>query len=159
NRITVRTDNILRVKIKALPSGQNQIPGTPAGYTNFNVGYSCVTFDVTVGTETRQTQILHTEGTDPSISCPNAPNYEILEFSERLGSGRPAIDVILSNARDDAFCKVYTACRNNSIPSQVCYWSFPPTYAHTFCPLRTTYKYHVVKGSLEVQVNGSRTLR
>ncbi len=139
----VITDNILILKITAQAASHIDVPGTFPGFSNFNGSYSCASFKITVGGDTRTTQILHAQGTDQSASCSGAPSSQILDFSESLGRGRTSVQIEVSDARYDYWCKMYGMY----------------AYSNIFCPLRTVYLTHTILADMEVQVNGTRPVR
>jgi len=142
----IRTDSILRVKVRAQPAGNLSL--STGSYSNYNGSYGCVAYQITVGGRTVTTQPLKIPGSfSPVSSCQNAPSEQVIDFSDRITSN---VQITVSNPRYDYYCNLYmSGAMGYAYP----YGSLYQTYCSA--GLYTVYRNHTVNGDLEVFVNGS----
>lgn len=137
-KISVDTDDLLRVKVTAGPAGK--VTGDKYG---FYAVYDCVQYTVTVAGQSVTTQTL---SVNPSNVCPGAPSSQTIDFSSRLTSGHGSIEIKVTATGYDFYCKD-------------CWAKTPAAYAYGscsyYCPLRGLYSTHTATGQLSIQVNGT----
>ena len=143
----IYTDSILRVTVRAMPGGALSLPG--GGYSNYSATYQCVSYEITVGGRTVRTSPLAvTPGT--SHHCPNAPNSQTIDFSDRLGQNPGAMSVRVANPMYDTYCSYFEA--GMLYPY---YWTQENYNRYCSPGLYTVYRNHTVSGSLDITINGS----
>ncbi len=155
---SVETDNLLKVKVTALPG--SPITSSTGG-SNFTANYGCVKYTVKVNNTVRQTQFLRV-GTMPNAMCPNAPESEVLDFSSILAAGHHTLSVSVTEARYDFYCQMFQPqiinCGTNPYTYYNSYCNFQPStwWMNNYCTNGYgTWKTHNVNGRLQVQVNGT----
>jgi hypothetical protein len=142
------TSHLIRVKVTP-NSAQNLLNTT---YQNWVFPYGCLQLKVTVNGIVRQTQVLKVANVyqEPNSPCANAPESEILEFSNSASGALP-VDVTVSNA-------VYDNCRGLD----------PMDYGGTCNPyfnglywvtpsagMKAVFANHVVAATIAVQTDGT----
>jgi len=156
---SVETDNLLRVKVTALPG--SQITATNGSGSNFTANYGCVKYTVKVNGTVRQTQVLRVGGVLNSL-CPTAPESEILDFSSILAAGHHSLTVQVTEARYDFYCQMFQPqilnCGTSPFTYQNSYCSYQPStwWQSNYCTNGYgVWQTHNVNGRLQIQVNGT----
>jgi hypothetical protein len=133
----ITTDNLLKVRLTALPAGTNI-----GSATNFTANYGCVGFTVTALGMAVDSQPLSSGGSMTGM-CNNGSS-QVIDFSGRLSPGHGTITLTVSKARYDWYCMLY-----------MYYPWLMGGNATMYCPLHPVYQYHTVEGELQVQTNGT----
>jgi hypothetical protein len=141
----INTDNILKIRINPGAAGNLSLPsGSAVPYSNFSATYGCVSYQITVNGRSVRTVTLSVNGTGTSWMCPQAPDSQVIDFSDR-GPFFGPVKVQVTQARYDYYCQLLVMGYIN------------PYYSGTYCSAQgyPVYKNHTVTGSIDVQVNGS----
>ncbi|MFN7685081.1 MAG: hypothetical protein ACK5QT_06680 [Oligoflexia bacterium] len=141
-----QTDNQLKVKVTAQA-------GDPIGNgSNFTANYTCVKYVIKVMNTERETGWLRvgTGGFPVNGPCnPNTPTSEVIDFSDLLQSGSNSVNVQVTGVRYDFYC---TMLNSYMMP----YAPWDPWAVQNYCLNgHPVYYTHVVKGRLQIQVNGT----
>ncbi len=162
----LKTDTKLLVKVNADSATRNQSPV----YTNFAAEYHCAVFKVTLqmdagnGTYTDLgsviTNSLNVAGT---AGCSGGVASQVIDFSAFMTPGHGNVKIKVESMKTDFYCILFNKCvafkNQYGFWSSDCAWASPSNMEMYACPTKTIYQYHVVNGSLEVQVNGTNFVR
>ena len=142
------TSHLIRVKVTPL-AAPNLLNST---YQNWVFPYGCLQLNVRVNGVVRQTQVLKVANVyqEPGSPCANAPESQILDFSN-TASGSAPVDVTISNAN-------YDNCRGLDPMdySGICnpYWN--GYYYQTPSPgMKAVFANHAVGANIAVQTDGT----
>lgn len=143
--VAIDTDSIFKVRVTAGGAQRITVPGY-----NYSATYSCISYEVTVLGETRQTKLLSADGSDCSRYAQGAPapsagtpeNSNTLDFSKRLTPGHNSVTVKVASARYDFYCQLWLNGMVYGTQSM-------------YCPARVVHKNHTVSGTLEIQTNAT----
>jgi hypothetical protein len=141
----ITTDNLLKVRVSALPGGNNVIPGQSTGY---QANYYCAAFTVQTLGMAVDTNALSAYGNSVPGICDKGQS-QVIDFSSRLSPGHGDIVLTVTRPRYDWYCMLWFDPYYRSLMGG--------TYA-MFCPLRNVYQYHTIQGSIEVLTNGASSL-
>jgi hypothetical protein len=130
-----QTDDLLKIKVNALPAGVNQ----GVGNTNFTANYFCLGLTVTALGTSLDTNPLAVNG--GSQGCQGASS-QVFDLSRRLTVGHGAVSITISRPKYDWYCMLF-----NYYP-----WMMGGTAA-MYCPLHPVYQYHTINGSIQVITN------
>jgi hypothetical protein len=133
------TDNLLKVRLTALPAGVNT-----GGGTNFSAMYNCAGFTVSIPGQSQDSQPLAVNG--GVIGMCQSGSQQVFDFSSRLSPGHGPVSITVSNPKYDWYCMLFTYYP----------WLMGGT-ATMYCPLHPVYQYHTVQGMIEVLTNNSGT--
>jgi len=138
---TVDTDNVLKVRIK--PDTAGLVSGS-----GFTAVYSCIKYTVTVIGKSVPTEVLQVGG--GGLNCPTAKTEQIINFSDRLGTGHNSVTITVSAVKTDFKY-------NNCLQSPWLYSAYPYGYysCDLYKPLTNLYTTHVATGVIDIQVNGT----
>ncbi len=141
----ITTDNLLKVRVSALPGGQNVVPGQTTGY---QANYYCAGYTVKALGQAVDTNALSVYPGGVQGLCQNGQS-QVIDFSGRLTPGHGDIVIEVTKPRYDWYCMLWFDPYYRSLMGG--------TYA-MFCPLRNVYQYHTVQGSIEILTNGASAL-
>ncbi|MFZ9596052.1 MAG: hypothetical protein ACO3A2_08245 [Bdellovibrionia bacterium] len=134
--IAVPTDNLFKVKVSASPPSVIPCRGEIANY-------SCLQFDVTVGSKTLTAKVSY--GNPSTGPCAGVPNSVTLDFSDQASPGHGDLKVKVSKP-------MYDNCRLYGQQTQLYYpWVSPVSIWG--CPMSSKYPSHIVSGSIAITTN------
>jgi hypothetical protein len=147
------TSHLIRVKVTPL-SAVNLLNAT---YKNWVFPYGCLQLKVTVNGIQRQTQILKLANVyqEPNSPCANAPESQILEFSNSA-SGAAPVNITVSDA-------VYDNCRGldpmdyggTCNPYISGYFYGYPQYTTPSAGMKAVFANHAIAATIAVQTDGT----
>jgi hypothetical protein len=127
----VITDSILKVTVT---SGAP----TPINGSGGTAGYTCLQYNVTVGSDTQQVMVSYGNPSYGSV-CYGIPNSQTLDFSSQLTSGTHSLTATIS-------APLYDNCR--------LYGGYYFYYGG--CSMTAVYSTHSVSGVVQVHMNGTQ---